>query len=93
MPKSKAKKEVSFDKMKIDQQVTLIDKIFQMDVYPMLASHGGGLEIMDIDGFVITIKYFGACNGCPISESATLPGIEAILQDKIDERMVVMPAE
>jgi Fe-S cluster biogenesis protein NfuA len=58
----------------------------------MLASHGGGLEIMDIQGFRILIRYHGACHGCPLAGSGTLEFIEHTLQSEIDERIRVIPS-
>ena len=59
---------------------------------PMLASHGGGLEIMDIEGSKVFIRYYGACQGCPLASTGTLQFIEETLQSQIDKKIRVIPA-
>jgi Fe-S cluster biogenesis protein NfuA len=85
-------KKKPFSKLGIDKQIKLINKALEKDVLPMLMSHGGGLEIMDIEGWKIIIQYFGACHGCPLASSGTLEFIEQTLRGAIDERIVVVPA-
>jgi Fe-S cluster biogenesis protein NfuA/nitrite reductase/ring-hydroxylating ferredoxin subunit len=41
------------------------------EVRPYLASHGGGVELVGIDGGVVRLRLEGHCNGCP-SSTATL---------------------
>lgn len=69
-----------------------INKALEKDVLPMLQSHGGGIEILDIEGWEIVIQYFGACHGCPLAATGTLDFIEQTLQGHIDERIRVVPA-
>ena len=80
-----------FNKLDIEKQVELVNKALESDVLPMLQSHGGGIEIMDIEGWSIYIQYFGACQGCPLASAGTLDFIEQTLQEQIDERVKVMP--
>lgn len=92
MTKKKAKKpSVDFATLDIDRQIKLINKALEADVIPMLASHGGGLEIMDIEKTDVLIRYYGACQGCPLAEGGTLEFIEYTLQANIDERIRVVP--
>jgi NFU1 iron-sulfur cluster scaffold homolog, mitochondrial len=81
-----------FNKLSIDKQIKLINTALETDVLPMLMSHGGGLEIMDIEDWKIIVQYFGACQGCPLSSSGTLEFIQQVLQGAIDERIYVVPA-
>jgi Fe-S cluster biogenesis protein NfuA len=78
-----------FQKMDIDEKVTVVNEALSEQVYDALAMDGGGMEIMDIDGFDVLIRYYGACGNCPISESGTLVFIQQTLRDRIDERIVV----
>ena len=80
-----------FNKLNIEDQVKQVNKALEKNVLPMLQSHGGGIEIMDIEGWSINIQYFGACQGCPLAGAGTLDFIEQTLQEKIDERIKVMP--
>jgi len=81
-----------FNKLPIEDQIEVINKALEADVLPMLQSHGGGIEIMDIEGWNVIIQYFGACHGCPLASTGTLDFIEQALQEKIDEKIRVIPA-
>ena len=85
-------KKILFNKLEIDKQVKLVNKALEKDVLPMLMSHGGGLEIYDIVGWEVIIKYYGACHGCPLASTGTLEFIEHTLQTHIDKKIRVIPA-
>ncbi len=86
---SKTEEKIDFLKLEVDEQVRLIDDALSEQVYMALEMDGGGMEIMDIEGTDILIRYHGACGGCPISESGTLVFIEQTLKEKVDERIQV----
>lgn len=81
-----------FNKLTVEKQLLAVNKALENDVMPMLMSHGGGLEIMDIEGWKIFIRYYGACHGCPLADSGTLDFIEQTLQGTIDKRIQVVSA-
>ena len=85
-------KKKEFNKLSIEDQIKLINKSLEKDVLPMLQSHGGGIEIMDIEGWEVIIQYFGACHGCPLANTGTLDFIEQTLQEGIGEKIRVIPA-
>ncbi|WP_053225659.1 NifU family protein [Solirubrobacter soli] len=43
------------------------------EVRPYLASHGGGVELVDVADGVVRLRLEGSCHGCP-SSAATLRG-------------------
>ena len=82
-------KKTDFEKLSINKQVKLVNDALEEEVYTAMTMHNGGIEIMDIKGFEIHIKYQGACVGCPMAETGTLMFIEYTLQEKIDPRIQV----
>jgi len=56
---------------------------------------GGNLEILDIKEnqpyIDIYIRYLGACSGCASSSTGTLYAIEAVLREKLDQNIRVLP--
>lgn len=84
-------KKKDFSKLDIEEQVQQVDKALEADIMPMLASHGGGLEIYDIQEWKIYIRYYGACHGCPLAGRGTLELIERALQSHINEKIKVIP--
>ncbi len=88
MTEKKAQKK-DFLKLEIDDQVLLINEALSDRVYPALEMDGGGMEIMDVEGTDVLIRYYGACGNCPIGESGTLFFIQNTLQEKVDPRIEV----
>ncbi len=85
----KKEEKTDFLKLGIDDQVLLINEALSEQVYTALEMDGGGMEIMDIEGTDVLIRYYGACGNCPISESGTLVFIQNTLQEKVDHRIQV----
>lgn len=79
------KKKVSQGKtLEKDPKLVLIEQLIDKQVRPYLGSHGGGLEICDLEDNVLSVRYIGACGGCPASIGGTLAGIESLVQREID---------
>lgn len=85
----KKEEKIDFLKLGIDDQVLLINEALSEQVYMALEMDGGGMEIMDIEGTDVLIRYYGACGACPIAESGTLVFIQNTLQEKVDPRIQV----
>jgi Fe-S cluster biogenesis protein NfuA len=73
-----------------DELYNRIQDIINQRIRPALAGDGGGLEIVKLDGYQLTIRYQGACGSCPSSVSGTLRGIEHLLQVDVDPRLSVV---
>lgn len=82
VPQKTAKRD--FLKLGIDDQVLWLNEALSEQILPMLEADGGGMEIMDIQGADVLIRYHGACANCPIGESGTLLMIQNTLQEKIN---------
>jgi len=80
-----------FSALPLDKQIRLIEQALHSSVSPMLAMHGGGMEIMDIKGNDVVIKYYGACAGCALAGTGTLQLIEETLRSQVDEEIRVIP--
>lgn len=69
-----------------------INEILDARVRPALASDGGGLQIVGIEGNKVKIKYQGACGSCPSSISGTLTAIEGLLKRDVNPMIQVEAA-
>ena len=58
-------------------------------IRPALANDGGGLEVIEVDGPIVRIRYQGACGGCPSSTGGTLRVIENHLKSQLDPEIKV----
>jgi Fe-S cluster biogenesis protein NfuA/nitrite reductase/ring-hydroxylating ferredoxin subunit len=51
-------------------------------VRPYIESHGGAVELLDVDGGVVHLRLTGACDGCAGSAMTLRRGIEAALRER-----------
>ncbi|MBT3923851.1 MAG: hypothetical protein HOF21_14885 [Nitrospina sp.] len=78
-----------FDKEKYpqlsdDEKVIIVEAILDSSIRPALANDGGGLEVIEVEGSIVRIRYQGACGGCPSSTGGTLRAIENHLRSQLD---------
>ncbi|HVM00723.1 MAG TPA: NifU family protein [Egibacteraceae bacterium] len=52
------------------------------EIRPYVHSHGGEMELIGIEGGVVTLELMGACDGCPSSMVTLTQGVEQILRDR-----------
>ncbi len=85
----------SFKDMTVIQKSKAIDKVIDENIRPMLMMDGGNMEVLDIkdsgEHIDVYIRYLGACSGCASSATGTLYAIEAVLKQKLDESIRVLP--
>ena len=70
-------------------EIAQIEEILDRTIRPALQMDGGDLQIMRLDGHILTVFYQGACGSCPSSSSGTLKAIEGILRDEFNPEIVV----
>ena len=59
-------------------------------IRPAVRLDGGDIEFVGVADGVVTIRLFGACDGCPMSPVTLKNGIERILREECPEvRQVV----
>lgn len=72
-----------------DEKVIIVEAVLDSSVRPALANDGGGLEVIEVDGHIVRIRYQGACGGCPSSTGGTLRVIENHLRSELDSEIKV----
>lgn len=72
-----------------DGELARIEQILDGTIRPALQHDGGDLEIVRLDGKVLTISYQGACGSCSHAAMGTLYAIQNILRDQYDPELVV----
>lgn len=71
-----------------DMSGPLVDRVQQVlteQVNPAIASHGGGAELVSIDGTIAYLRLFGGCQGCGLAQVTLKQGIEKIILESIPE--------
>ena len=53
-----------------------LEKLFDQQIRPALASHGGNVEIIDVDNNKLFVKFVGGCLGCSASKATLKGGVE-----------------
>ena len=62
-----------------------LESLFNEQVRPALAQHGGDVEIIDIDNDIIYVKMTGGCQGCASSKATLKDGISTVVKKKFPE--------
>lgn len=62
-----------------------VQTVLVEQVNPAIASHGGGAELVSVDGTIAYLKLLGGCQGCGMAQVTLRSGIERILLEAIPE--------
>ncbi len=80
-PKSEAAAAVVDDDTLYDR----VAELFDTQVNPMVARHGGRVELIDVQDAVVMLRMGGGCQGCGMADVTLRQGIEAMLQQHVPE--------
>lgn len=64
------------------EQVT---RVFDEQVNPMVARHGGRVELIDVQDGVVMLRMGGGCQGCGMADVTLRQGIEGMLAQLVPE--------
>jgi Fe/S biogenesis protein NfuA len=62
-----------------------IEKLMDEQIRPALASHGGNVEVVDVDNGKLYLKLQGGCQGCSSSSATLRDGIARLVQETYPE--------
>lgn len=65
--------------------VERIQHVIEQQVNPAIASHGGGAELVSVDGTIAYLRLFGGCQGCGLAQVTLKQGIERIMLEAIPD--------
>lgn len=54
-------------------------------IRPMLASHGGDVELVAVEPPRVDVRFLGACDGCPASALTFYSGVKKAIQDAVPQ--------
>jgi len=57
-----------------------LELLFDEQVRPALAAHGGNVEIVDIDNDKLFVRLAGGCQGCSSSKATLKDGIQTLVK-------------
>lgn len=62
-----------------------VQQVLAQHINPAIASHGGGAELVSVDGTIAYLRLYGGCQGCGLAQVTLKQGIEKTLLESIDE--------
>lgn len=68
-----------------DQLRDKVQRIIDEQINPAVASHGGFITLLDVQGTTLYIKMGGGCQGCGQADVTLRQGIETALREQIPE--------
>lgn len=78
-----------FSKMTTVEKIKHIEKVLAEDVNPKLKRDGGWIELMDLDGMKVKLRFLGMCHGCPSSGATLKNVVEKELKEKVDPGLII----
>lgn len=63
-----------------DAIFALVSDVFQREINPAVARHGGQVELIDVQDRTIVVRMKGGCQGCGMATVTLRQGIEASLR-------------
>jgi Fe-S cluster biogenesis protein NfuA len=62
-----------------------VAQLFETQVNPMVARHGGAVELIDVQDGVVMLRMGGGCQGCGMADVTLRQGIETMLRQHAPE--------
>jgi Fe-S cluster biogenesis protein NfuA len=62
-----------------------IEKLFEEQINPAIASHGGFVELAYVEGTTVYLRLGGGCQGCASANATLRQGIEQAIRQEIPE--------
>ncbi|MCX5793023.1 MAG: Fe-S cluster assembly protein NifU [Elusimicrobia bacterium] len=73
-----------FAGMTVVEKIKMIEKVLAEEINPKLKADGGWMELVDIQGQKVKLRFLGMCHGCPSSGATLKNVVEKELRERID---------
>jgi|SRR3989339_1222232 len=71
------------------QKIQMIQETINEQIRPALRSHGGNIELIDVDGDKVIVAFRGMCAQCKLTEFTMKDVVEAKLREFVSESLYV----
>ena len=85
-----AKKQ--FKDLTIVEKIKEVERVLNEEVKPRLNLDGGSIELIDIQGNIISVRMLGMCGGCVNAKNTIKSFVEKVLKEKLDSSLEVRQA-
>lgn len=62
-----------------------VAELFETEVNPMVAQHGGRVELIDVQDATVMLRMAGGCQGCGMADVTLRQGIEGLLSQYVPQ--------
>ena len=62
-----------------------INKVLEEQINPAIASHGGFIDLVEVDGTEVYLEMSGGCQGCAMSRMTLRQGVERMVRQAVPE--------
>jgi NifU-like protein len=83
------KGKTPYAELTVVEKIKLIEKVLNEDINPRLKEDGGFLELVDVDGFKVKVRFLGACSHCALAEKTFKEVVEKELKEKVAPELEV----
>ena len=66
-----------------DRIYDVVDGLFRDEINPMVARHGGKVELVDVQDGTVVVRMMGGCQGCGMATVTLRQGIETALRQAV----------
>jgi Fe-S cluster biogenesis protein NfuA len=77
-------------KVALSPDLAKIDEILDRTIRPGLQMDGGDIEVVELKDTLLTVRYMGACGGCPSAMLGTLEAIKDILREEFHAELEIV---
>jgi Fe-S cluster biogenesis protein NfuA/rhodanese-related sulfurtransferase len=85
--------DTRYAELDTEARAAAIERVLDEKVRAMLASDGGGMEVIGIEDERVLISYQGACGSCGSSTAGTLRFIQMALTNALNHEIEVVPVD
>ena len=82
-----------FDSLTPVQKILRVNEVLERDVRPLLEHDGGGVELVDLAGDVVTVRLTGHCSGCVCAMTTLKKLVEGKLRELLSDKISVKEAK
>jgi Fe-S cluster biogenesis protein NfuA len=68
-----------------DELYERVNDLFEQQVNPMVARHGGRVELIDVQESIVMLRMSGGCQGCGMASVTLRQGIEGMMNQYLPE--------
>ena len=81
-----------FADMTVVEKIKAIEKVLGEKVNPLLKKDGGWIELVDVQGFAVKLRFLGMCSACGSAAITLKTVVEKALKEDIDNEIEVEQA-